>query len=184
MNGCLGPQTANHYPATLTRRVIRRKHAPRAPDRELPLAESLIRRPFFTWIQDDGRTFCLCDRKQTIYVTLQFERTAGSLATGKTSEDQWTFKRVGFFKPCISVRPAGQETVVAFFQRARLHFAGGRVPVWKPTKGPGTERGCEDQEGRRVVRLLADFGPRRYEAKIEIGAVQTRGVEISVALPR
>lgn len=42
---------------------------------------------------------------------LNWEKTSGSLATGGAAGQSWTFKRIGFFSPFISVRSAvdGQE---------------------------------------------------------------------------
>jgi hypothetical protein len=132
--------------------------------------------------QTDRRTFSLCDPQQEIYATLQFRNTSGSLGTGRTSEGEWTFKRVGFFKPRISVRPVSLKTPVAFFQRARLHFGGGLVLRWNPTKGPEKERRFEDLEGRTVVRLQPEFADRTREAKVEIKAFSTPGAELSIAV--
>lgn len=132
--------------------------------------------------QADRRTFSLCDPQRQVYATIQFRKTTGSLATGKTSEGEWTFKRVGFFKPRISVRPVSLKTPVAFFQRARLQFGGGLVLRWNPTRGPDKERRFEDLDGRTVVRLQPDFIGRAYEASIAIDAVRAPGVELSIAV--
>jgi hypothetical protein len=132
------------------------------------------------WVQDRGRKFCLRDSEQNLYATLEFETTTGSLATGETTEGRWTFKRVGFFKPCISVRPVGLDTDVALFRQGRVHFAGGRAFLWKLTRLRRKEMGFEDQEGHRLLRLQPEFDSRKYQAKLEIEPAKTDSTGLSI----
>jgi len=46
---------------------------------------------------------------------LSFENRYGSLATGESGGGKWTFKRMGFMSPRVSVREAGSETDLAIF---------------------------------------------------------------------
>jgi hypothetical protein len=48
--------------------------------------------------------------------TLRFRSSFGSLATVESADGCWTFKRVGFFEPRISVRVCGSETEIATFR--------------------------------------------------------------------
>jgi len=48
--------------------------------------------------------------------TLQFQRA--SLAAGEVADQQWTFKRVGFWHPQVTVRAAGSDANVAVFKPA------------------------------------------------------------------
>jgi hypothetical protein len=134
----------------------------------------------FRWVRVRARKYSLHGPQQGLYATLEFETKAGSLATGKTAEGQWTFKRVGFFKPCISVRPLGLETEVALFQQGRVRFAAGRVFVWKPTRRRGKEMGFENQEGHRLLRLQPQFGLRKWEARLEIEPAKAEGKELAI----
>jgi len=54
-----------------------------------------------------------CDGREVL--TLRFEKLFGSLATGECGQRRWTFKRMGFLSPRVSVREAGSETDVAIF---------------------------------------------------------------------
>jgi hypothetical protein len=68
-----------------------------------------------------------------------FETVFGSLATAKSSAGAWTFKRVGFFKPRVTVRIQGEENnlVVYYPERAGaegvLEFSDGERPMSGPS---------------------------------------------------
>jgi len=47
--------------------------------------------------------------------TLEFRSATGSLAVGTCREGAWTFKRVGFFKPRITIRVKDQAENIAVF---------------------------------------------------------------------
>jgi len=79
------------------------------------------------WLQRDKRSFSLRGPNQTVFATLEFQTEDESLATAATAAGAWTLKRVGFFKPAVSVRPVGSETPVALFRMARLRMAGGQI---------------------------------------------------------
>jgi hypothetical protein len=69
---------------------------------------------------------------------LYFRSGTGTLATGETAEGIWTFKRVGFLNPRITVRAAGSEEDLAVYQPkfwgdGVLSFKGGPVFAWRPT---------------------------------------------------
>jgi hypothetical protein len=65
--------------------------------------------------------------------TLAFRSTFGSLASARSDEGHWTFKRVGFWRSQVTVREAGQDTDLAVFRNdtwsagGTLEFADGRV---------------------------------------------------------
>ena len=46
---------------------------------------------------------------------LRFDTGFGSRATGETAKGKWTFKRVGFLTPRVTVREAGAEADLALF---------------------------------------------------------------------
>jgi hypothetical protein len=55
-----------------------------------------------------------------VVATLGWQRA--SLATGRTSDHEWTFKREGFWHPRITVRAPGSDANLALFNP---HWAGG-----------------------------------------------------------
>ncbi len=70
-----------------------------------------------------------------LYGTLQFENNWGTLARAETADGNWTFKRVGFLNPRITVRRAGSEQNLAVyapkFWGDGLLELGGRRYHWK-----------------------------------------------------
>jgi hypothetical protein len=48
--------------------------------------------------------------------TLRFRSEVGSLATGKSADGCWTFKRIGFFQTRVTIRVCGEETDIAVFR--------------------------------------------------------------------
>ncbi len=70
--------------------------------------------------------------------SLRFETAFGTRATAQTADASWTFKRVGFLNPRVTVREAGAELDVAIYQPkfwgdGWLAFPDGRVFHWKST---------------------------------------------------
>ena len=62
---------------------------------------------------------------------LAWRSTSGTLADGGTAAGSWTVKRMGFFRPFVTARRAGEDTEVAVFVRDgsagdQLTVAGGR----------------------------------------------------------
>lgn len=53
--------------------------------------------------------------EQTTLATLRFRSSFGSLATAESAEGCWTFKRVGFWRPKVTVRVCEQPTDLATF---------------------------------------------------------------------
>lgn len=71
------------------------------------------------------REFELMEGDQVV-ATLAFRSLLGSFATATTADGSWTFKRVGFWKPHVTVRVAGAENEVATF-RNNTWSAGGTL---------------------------------------------------------
>ena len=76
--------------------------------------------------------------------TLTFHSAWGTLATAETTDGAWTFKRVGFLNPRVTVRVAGSSDNLAVYQPkfwgdGTLTFAGGVAFRWQPTNFWATE---------------------------------------------
>jgi hypothetical protein len=134
------------------------------------------------WLQSDERSFSLSGPNQAVFATLSFQTECGSLANASTAAGSWTLKRVGFFKPAVSVRPVGSETPVALFRLARLRMAGGRVVLWKPRNIRRTEISLETAAGRRILLLKPEFGAHKHEASVKIESADIGSVELSIVV--
>jgi hypothetical protein len=102
------------------------------------------------WIQPKAleRRFEL-RAEDDLVATLRFETAFGTLATAQAAGASWTFKRVGFLNPRVTVREAGTELDLAIYQPkfwgdGWLVFPGGRVFHWKSTNFWGTQWGFAD----------------------------------------
>jgi len=87
---------------------------------------------------------------------LSFRSSTGTLASAETGEGSWTFKRVGFLNPRITVRAVGDEEDLAVYHpkfwgdgvlslKSGLHFA------WKPTNFWSTAWAFIDAEEKVVI---------------------------------
>lgn len=74
---------------------------------------------------------------ENLAATLEFPKTFGSLAIATAADGRWTFKRVGFFNPRITVRVEGQEAELAVYHpkwtgtEGKLQISSGEVFTWK-----------------------------------------------------
>jgi hypothetical protein len=112
------------------------------------------------------RSFELRDGERLLG-TLQFPKWSGSLAMASLAAGEWTFKRVGFFRPRVTVRLPGQEADVAVYQPkgwgsgGEVQFAGGRIFAWKPANFWATRYAFLDGAERAIVT----FKPGGEESK-------------------
>lgn len=112
------------------------------------------------------RTFELRDGNRLLG-TLSFVKSLGSLAEASMAAGDWTFKRVGFLRPRVTVRRRGQETDLAVYQprgwrsEGELQFAGGRIYAWKFANFWATKYEFADAAGNAVVA----FKPGSEESK-------------------
>jgi hypothetical protein len=102
-----------------------------------------------------------------LLATLSFVKPFGSLAEACMVTGEWTFKRVGYFRPRVTVRRRGQETDLAVYQPkgwgsgGELQFAGGRIYAWKPANFWATKFIFVDGAGKTLVA----FKPGSEESK-------------------
>jgi hypothetical protein len=93
-----------------------------------------------------------------IFATLIFKTAFGSLATAETTECKWTFKRVGFLNPRVTVRELGSDGNLAVFQPrfwgdGELILTSGERFTWKPTNFWQTEWVFQDTYDRLWVKF-------------------------------
>ena len=103
-----------------------------------------------------------------VLASLHWETAWGTLATARTAEGEWTFKRSGFWQQRIGVRPIGSEREVATFVpdwlgNGILTVEGGRTFRWSGKGIMGMEKLWQEREGappligfQHVVRLKTE----------------------------
>jgi hypothetical protein len=110
------------------------------------------------WCQPKAleRTFELRDDNR-LFGTLSFVKVFGSLAVASLAAGDWTFKRVGFLRPRVTVRRRDQETDLAVYQpkgwgsEGELQFAAGRSYGWKPANFWATKYNFVDGAGKTLI---------------------------------
>lgn len=111
---------------------------------------------------------------EEVYATLQWAKVGGSLVTGETAEGRWTFKRVGFLNPRITIRRAGEETDFAIFRPSwkgdgTLRFVDGRVFTLETADFWWSEWSFNSADGRPLIVFRRDTGRIfRSEATVDL----------------
>jgi hypothetical protein len=114
--------------------------------RELPGRE-------LKWMQPNGfKMEYELHADEILAATLRFRSSFGTLATAESADGCWTFKRVGFWQPQVTVRVCNTETNLAVFKNN----------TWS---GGGT---LELPDGRKYP-ASTNFWSTKYEFKTETG---------------
>ena len=125
---------------------------------------------------------------------LSFVKAYGSLAEASMAAGEWTFKRVGFLRPRVTVRRRGQETDLAIYQPkgwgagGDLQFAGGRVYAWKSANFWSTKFDFVDVAGMTIIAFRPGMEESRwpdffkFQALVEIDASARRLEELPLLL--
>lgn len=135
------------------------------------------------WVQKSGFQWSFELRQSdNLFATLEWRSSFGTLATARTESGSWTFKRVGFWSPRVTVRRQGAAEDLAVFTprgwtgaSGVLHFADGssiileREGFWSSTwqfRGPPADG--SDQPGPVIVRIGDMAGLFRWRASITV----------------
>ncbi len=91
-----------------------------------------------------------------VLANLRFESEFGSLARAETSDSAFTFKRVGFFRPGVTIRRAGMDEDLGSYQPAwndggTVHLANGRRYTFRCTSFWHGRWSMLDQAGESVL---------------------------------
>ena len=98
-----------------------------------------------------------------VLATLQWKNAWGTLATARTAEGEWTFKRSGFWQPRIEVRPVGSEHAVATFVpdwmgNGILTVGGERTFRWAGKGFWGLEKLWQEREDAPPLKINPVLG--------------------------
>jgi len=103
---------------------------------------------------------------------LQFEKSCGSLASAEVNSQKWTFKRVGFLAPRVTVRSPNVEADLAVFRPhwgggGTLDFADGHQAQWRCVNFWRSQWAFVVNEDRIVVRFSHREGFFKASAQLE-----------------
>jgi hypothetical protein len=103
---------------------------------------------------------------------LRFEKSCGSLASAEVTSQKWSFKRVGFLSPRVTVRFPNLEAELAVFRPhwgsgGTLHFANGHQAQWRCANFWGSQWAFVGNDGRIVVRFSHHEGFFKASAQLD-----------------
>lgn len=135
------------------------------------------------WVQPSAKRLDFDLRAgDEVLATLSWEKMFGTLATARTAETTWTFKRVGFFNARVTVRSPGSDADIAVFKPS-WGYGGtlevrGQAYTWKKLDFWGNKWGFVWHDGNVLLTFKYDIGLDRLfrvEASVELtpGSVST-----------
>jgi hypothetical protein len=106
-----------------------------------------------------------------VVATLRWEKGWGSLATARTAEGEWTYKRSGFWQQRVGARPVGSEREVATFipewtGNGALTVEGGRTFRWAGKGFWGMEKVWQEREDAPPLVGFKHNGSLKTEARV------------------
>ena len=120
-----------------------------------------------TWVQPRAlrNEYQLIADGKTL-ASLRWEKAFGSLATAEAADGRWTFKRVGFLRPRVTVRAEGSEADVATLEpgwmgSGVLQFSDGHRYRWANTSFWGGEWAFASEAGTVLVRFLPGYSRKK-----------------------
>jgi hypothetical protein len=108
-----------------------------------------------------------------LVATLDWVKRSGSLARGEAADGTWSFKRVGFFRPYITVRDADSDIDLAALRSWKrresvLEFADGRRFVWRPTRARRRQMAFVNVADETLLTMLPRTKLFKRFAEVEI----------------
>lgn len=126
-----------------------------------------------TWIResDDSRNFVLKAGQETV-ASLRWDKASGSLAIGESRGQRWTFKRVGYFHPHVTIRNFGEAAEMARVEvrgggAGMIHFTDGErynflANLWR------AEWEWSTPSGATMIKFRRDFSIDERAGHVEI----------------
>ncbi len=136
---------------------------------------------------ENKRAFELRDGDETV-ATLSFQKSWGTLAIGETAGSQWTFKRVDFLPPTLTVRAAGSEENLAEFKpdrigsSAEVEFASGSRFQWLHDKAEGHKWTLASDAGVPLLHFKARQWLQGEPIQVEIEEEARKLPELALLL--
>lgn len=113
---------------------------------------------------------------EELLATLRWEKAWGTLATARTAETAWTFKRSGFWQQRVGVRPLGSEREVATFAPdwkgdGTLTAESGRTFRWAGKGFWGLEKVWRERDDAPPLIGFKNLGKLKTEARVVLSPV-------------
>src|SRR5262249_50114080 len=125
------------------------------------------------WVQPRAmkRNFELRDGED-VAAALSFQGRFGSLGVAESADGSWTFKRAGFWRKRVTIRPADSETELAVFTNSTWSGGGslalGDGRQWRANTNLWiTKYEIKDENGTLLVRFRKIGGPHHLSWRVE-----------------
>ncbi len=114
--------------------------------------------------------------ENNLFGTLDFETTLGTLATAKNATGHWTFKRVGFLNPRVTIREIGADNDFAiyhpkFWDDGWLNCTDGKNFHWKSVNFWETEWGFTNAQEQLLFTLKLGVEKLKFSDILKTQAV-------------
>jgi hypothetical protein len=149
------------------------------------------------WIEPKAMQnfFELRDEAKSLYASFTFRSTFGSFAVAETAHGTWTFKRVGFLNPGVTVRLQDATEDLAlyrprFFSGGELAFVDGLPLRWQASNIWQTQWSFLDSQQQEVVSFapgpsaprISDFFKTQATVAIQRSSLPIERSALLVAL--
>ena len=103
---------------------------------------------------------------------LHWEKAFGSLASATSDDGQWTFKRVGFLNPRVTIRQPGSDMDIAIFKpgwtgSGVLEFPSGRRFQWEH-KDFWRLDWTFQESGQELLRFKSKAGSLKMNVRVDL----------------
>jgi hypothetical protein len=103
---------------------------------------------------------------------VRWEKAFGSLASATSDDGQWTFKRVGFLNPRVTIRQPGSDLDIAIFKpgwtgSGVLEFPSGRRFQWEHKDFWRLEWTFEEA-GQELLRFKSRAGSFKMKVRVDL----------------
>jgi hypothetical protein len=110
--------------------------------------------------------------------SIKWKKVAGSRATAELDDQKWTFKRIGFFKPRVTIRSEKKEETIAIFEPKRSGdgslFLKKKKFTWKPTDTTNNEFAFYNENDKEFIVKISKIKSKKtsevfkFKSKVEI----------------
>lgn len=120
-----------------------------------------------------------------LLATLRWQKAGGTLAQGEADVEKWTFKRTGFLRPKVSVRPLGREVDLGvyspdFWRDGTLQLHDGRRFLWKHTSFWRSEWAFTTDAEFPIVTFRSKHQLLKAGAEVEIDAAHRNHPDLAL----
>lgn len=122
--------------------------------------------------------------------SLEFQSAFGSLAVADCGTERWTFKRVGFFRPRVTIRREGEQQDLAVYRpkwsgsEGVLEISSGRTYTWQTANFWATRYVLAGEDGQALVSYQSGLDDNQIkdlfksQARVEISPAAARLPEL------